>query len=134
MSDVKRFNRALKVAISAAVSVLLVGPIDANASDKTGAAKITANSPGNIRTETCSRPEYPEDSLKQNHQGTVTLRFLIAADGTVKRSIIHTSSGVPALDEAALVGISKCRFNPPIVDGKPVEGWTAIQYVWKPNK
>jgi protein TonB len=108
------------------------GSAGAGAGDKVVPIKATASSPGNIRTDTCSRPEYPEQALKQNHQGTVTLRFLLGPDGVVKRSLIQTSSGYPALDEAALVGLSKCRFNPPLVDGKAVEGWTAIQYVWKP--
>jgi len=53
-------------------------------------------------------------------------------DGVVKQSLIHASSGYPTLDEAALVAISKCRFNPTLVDGKAVEGWTAIQYFWNP--
>ncbi|WP_296946320.1 energy transducer TonB [uncultured Massilia sp.] len=92
----------------------------------------TTSSSGSVRTDTCARPEYPKEAREHHHQGTVTLRFLLGADGTVKQSLIHTSSGYPALDEAALVAISKCRFNPALVDGKAVEGWTAIQYVWKP--
>lgn len=118
--------------VIAAAGLVAIGMASAAAGDKMVPIKATASSPGNIRTDTCARPEYPEEALKQNHQGVVTLQFLLGADGAVKQSRVHTSSGYPALDEAALVGIAKCRFNPPIVDGKPVEGWTAIQYVWKP--
>lgn len=123
---------AMRSIVFAAVGFISTGLGIANASDKVVPIKATATSPGNIRTETCARPEYPKGELEQNHQGTVTLRFLLSVDGVVKQSLIHTSSGYPALDEAALVAISKCRFNPPLVDGKAVEGWTAIQYVWKP--
>lgn len=133
MSDPKRFNDVLKTSMSLALGLLFMGPGAAHAGDTTRTVKLAADAPGNIRTETCSRPEYPEQELKQNRQGTVTLRFLIGADGTVKRSLVQTSSGFPALDEAALVGLSRCRFNPPLVDGKPVDAWTAIQYVWKPQ-
>ncbi|QOY95370.1 energy transducer TonB [Massilia sp. UMI-21] len=133
MPELKRLNEVLKASMSVAVGLLFMGPSGAHAGETAGAVKLTASSPGNIRTETCSRPEYPEQELKQNHQGTVTLRFLIGADGIIKRSLVQTSSGFPALDEAALAGISKCRFNPPLVKGKPVEAWTAIQYVWKPQ-
>lgn len=115
-------------AVALASTVLSV----ANANDKIMPIKATASSPGNIRTDTCARPAYPKEELEQNHQGTVTLTFLLGMDGVVKQSLIHTSSGYPAFDEAALVAISKCRFNPALVDGKAVEGWTAIQYVWKP--
>lgn len=104
----------------------------ASADDRTGPVKATATTPGSVRVETCARPEYPEQSLKQDHQGAVTLRFLLSKDGIVKRSLVQTSSGYPALDEAALVAISRCRFNPAMVDGKAVAAWTAIQYVWKP--
>lgn len=111
---------------------LSMEPSGANASDRIVPAGATTSSSGSVRRDTCARPEYPKEALEQNHQGTVTLRFLLGADGIVKQSLIHTSSGYPALDEAALVAISKCRFNPPLVDGNAVEGWTAIQYVWKP--
>ena len=129
MSRMTRF--ATKSLVFAGVG-LVFGAVGAHAGDKIVPIKATASSPGNIRTDTCSRPVYPEQELKQNHQGMVTLRFLLGADGVVKQSLLHTSSGYPALDEAALVALSKCRFNPPMVDGKAVEGWTAIQYVWKP--
>lgn len=116
------------VAVGLASTVLSI----ANASDKIVPIKATASSPGNVRTDTCTRPEYPKGELEQNHQGTVTLKFLLGVDGVVKQSLIHTSSGYPALDEAALIAISKCSFNPPLVDGKAVKAWTIIQYVWKP--
>lgn len=122
----------MKATIFTAVGWVFMGAVSAAAGDMIVPSKGTPSIPGNIRTDTCARPEYPEQDLKQGHQGMVTLRFLLGADGVVNRSLIHTSSGYPALDEAALVAISKCRFNPPLVEGKPVEGWTAVQYVWKP--
>lgn len=123
---------AIKGFILGAVALASTALSVASASDKIVPIMATASSPGNIRTDTCARPEYPKGELERNHQGAVTLWFLLGADGVVKQSLIHTSSGYPALDEAALVAISKCRFNPALVDGKAVEGWTAIQYVWKP--
>lgn len=130
MSKMKRF--ALSGHLLAGLGMVFMGLASASAEDKKGPVKLTANTPGNIRTETCARPEYPEQSLKQDHHGAVTLRFLLSKDGIVKRSLVQTSSGYPALDEAALVAISRCRFNPAMVDGKAVEAWTAVQYVWKP--
>lgn len=123
---------AMKNVIFAAAGLVSMGLNVVSATEKIVPIKATATSPGNIRTDTCARPEYPKAALEQNHQGMVTLRFFLGADGIVKQSLIHTSSGYPALDEAALVAISKCRFNPPLVNGKAVEGWTIIQYVWKP--
>ncbi|MCC2974201.1 energy transducer TonB [Massilia sp. IC2-476] len=98
--------------------------------DKIKPVTPAAGAPGMIRYESCARPVYPEEEFKQNHEGTVTLRFLIGADGRVKDSRMVKSSGYPALDEAARAGLVKCRFHPPMADGKPVDAWTHIQYVW----
>lgn len=118
--------------VSAAALLLFMGSASADAGDRIVPIKATASSPGNLRPETCTRPAYPKQDLEQKHGGMVTLRFLLGADGVVKRSLVHTSSGYPSLDEAARLAMAKCRFNPPMVDGQPVEGWTAIQYVWEP--
>ena len=80
-----------------------------------------------------TRPAYPEREAEQNHQGRVTLRFLVGADGKAKESRVMSSSGYPALDEAALAAISKCSFNPPLANGKPVDAWIPVQYDWKPE-
>jgi protein TonB len=132
-------NHVMNIAYSAVKFLILAGiefmfmfaPINAGASDKTTPVEATTEAAGNVR-KICARPEYPEHELKQNHQGVTGLRFLIGADGYVKQALIHKSSGYPALDEAALVGLSKCRFKPLLADEKAVEGWLPIQYVWKP--
>jgi D-alanyl-D-alanine endopeptidase (penicillin-binding protein 7) len=78
----------------------------------------------------CKKPIWPREDLAAGHQGTVTLRFLINADGTVADSGVKKSSGYPTLDEAARVGIAQCHFKPATKDGQPVQGWMQMQYVW----
>ena len=80
---------------------------------------------------TCALPEWPKSSLRNEETGTVTLSFLIAADGRVADSKIVKTSGFRDLDKAAVVGISKCKFKPGLTDGKPTEAWMQMQYVWK---
>lgn len=79
---------------------------------------------------TCAKPEWPKSSLRNEETGTVTLSFLIAADGRVADSKVVKSSGFRDLDKAAVSGISKCRFKPGLTDGKPTEAWMQMQYVW----
>lgn len=79
---------------------------------------------------TCAKPEWPKSSLRNEETGTVTLSFLIAEDGRVADSKIVKSSGFRDLDKAAQVGISKCRFKPATVEGKPEQAWMQMQYVW----
>ncbi|SFC47316.1 M56 family metallopeptidase [Massilia yuzhufengensis] len=78
----------------------------------------------------CKRPHYPAESIKQNHTGTVTLGFLVAKNGKVKEAKLAKSSGHVLLDDAARIALEKCRFKPARTKGKPVESWTAVQYVW----
>ena len=35
------------------------------------------------------------------------------------------------LDVAARDALSKCRFNPKIVDGRPQQAWSHIRYAWR---
>lgn len=79
---------------------------------------------------TCAAPLYPQDDLLAKHTGTVTLNFLVGADGYVKKSQVASSSGHPGLDLAALSALSRCRFKPVLAKGVPVERWRHVQFVW----
>ena len=83
-----------------------------------------------VEFSSCSKPVWPAESLKNGNTGAVTLAFLIGTDGKVKDSAVRKSSGFAPLDEAARVGIEKCSFKPATVNGKPVEDWMMMQYVW----
>ena len=78
----------------------------------------------------CARPHYPQADLDARHAGTVTLAFLVSAEGQVTDSRIRRSSGHPTLDEAAHAALSECRFRPARNHGRPVQRWTQVQYVW----
>lgn len=58
------------------------------------------------------------------------MQFLIGVDGTVQDTKVAKSSGNASLDQAAINALSKCRFKPAKVDGKPVEQWREVKYVW----
>lgn len=114
------------------VLACLVGLASAAGPDEIVPVKRAPDAPGSIRYDSCARPVYPEEALAQKHEGTVTLRFLVGADGKVKDARVMRSSGYPALDEAARAGIAKCSFHPALAEGKAVEAWTLVQYVWTP--
>jgi len=80
---------------------------------------------------TCDKPDYPRNSLRNEEQGTTRLQFLIGLDGKVADSKIERSSGFRALDAAAKNALSLCKFKPGLVDGKPQQSWTVVDYVWK---
>ncbi len=81
----------------------------------------------------CSKLQYPLESLRNEDQGTVRVAYLIDIDGAVVDSKIVKSSGYPRLDKVALLGLSKCKFKPGKENGESVKAWVEMSYVWKIN-
>ncbi len=59
-------------------------------------------------------------------QGLVVLRVLVRRDGSVAQAEVMRSSGVPALDAAALRSAATWNFTPATRDGTPIEAWVLI--------
>lgn len=83
--------------------------------------------------KSCRKPEYPAQALAAKVEGTVTLAFLVRADGTVREAVVRKTSGNASLDEAARAALAKCRFQPGTVNGAPKEQWTDLKYTWVPE-
>lgn len=134
MSRIKRLIRPDTQALNwkAAIPVLGLAAMSvAVVAHAAPAAKLAEpEKPAIANFESCERPKYPAESIKQHHTGTVSLGFLVAKNGTVRESKLMKSSGHVALDEAAHLALVKCRFKPATTKGKPVESWAAVQYVW----
>jgi protein TonB len=72
-------------------------------------------------------PTYPALARRREQQGTVTVRVLVGADGSVERAELAESSGFDALDDAALQTVrSRWRFVPARHDGVAVESWVLV--------
>lgn len=119
----------MKVRSCAVLGMLLLGLSSAHASDRPSQGSEMATVVGD--NGSCTRPTYPERARKQKQEGTVKLRYLLGTDGKVKQTVLTSSSGHRALDEAAKDAISACSFAPPAVEGKQVERWTHVQYVFQ---
>ncbi|MFN0180317.1 MAG: energy transducer TonB [Gemmatimonadales bacterium] len=50
-------------------------------------------------------------------------RLRISVDGAVVETELRSSSGVPELDREVMSDVSRFRFEPALLDGKPVEVW-----------
>jgi protein TonB len=66
-------------------------------------------------------PQYPIRAAERGIEGWVELQFTITASGTVKDPVVIAAKPVRIFDSEALRAISRWRYNPKIVDGKPVE-------------
>ncbi|TFW20851.1 energy transducer TonB [Massilia arenosa] len=86
--------------------------------------------PASFDAKSC-KAEYPKASLMNEEQGTVTMSFLVNADGSVAESKLEKTSGFKNLDKAALKAIAACKFKPGTKDGAPAQTWTKVDYAWK---
>jgi TonB family protein len=70
-------------------------------------------------------PVYPPKAKAKGIEGTVKLQIAIRSDGSVK--ILHVISGDPLLVPAAKKAVSQWRYQPTIVNGRPVSIETTAQ-------
>lgn len=89
--------------------------------------------PGSIIFGSCAqKPVYPEAALREKRQGALVLAFHIDADSTLLEAKVKQSSGHADLDEAARIGLAKCKFRAATENGSPVRDWAEVKYVWRP--
>lgn len=76
-------------------------------------------------------PEYPREARKMHIQGTVHLHAVIGKDGRVED--LSVIDGDPDLARAAMKAVHQWRYEPTLLDGKPVEVDTTIAVVFNLN-
>ena len=57
-------------------------------------------------------PEYPQELIDDDVEGVVTIKILVAADGSVEAVNVESSSGYRAMDQAAIAAGWRFQFNP----------------------
>jgi TonB family protein len=70
------------------------------------------------------QPVYPPEARNARVQGLVSLHAIIGVDGSVKE--LTVISGPPQLTEAALDAVRQWRYQPYLLDGRPVEVDTQV--------
>ena len=72
-------------------------------------------------------PGYTEDARKNEIVGSVMLKAVFSADGTITK--ISVASGLPhGLTERAIAAARQIRFIPAMKDGKFVSTWMQLEY------
>ncbi len=66
-------------------------------------------------------PDYPMQARQRGIEGWVVVEFTISTAGTVKEAEVVASEPGTVFDRAAIQAVRKWKYNPKIVDGKPVE-------------
>ena len=81
----------------------------------------------------CYEMVYPEEALKENIKGKVTIRFTVTKDGRTENPVI-VSSGSTDLDNEALRIFRKTLWNNAVKMGKPVDAQQQIKIKFNPRK
>lgn len=74
---------------------------------------------------------YPEAALIKNIQGYVTLRFTVTETGSVADPVILRSDPPGVFDRSALRAVLKWKYQPQLVDGKPVSVITRTRVIFR---
>jgi len=77
------------------------------------------------------RPVYPDAAKQAGIEGTVRLKAIIAKDGTVQD--LKVLSGDPALVNAAAEAVRQWRYQPTLLEGKPVSVVTTVTVEFRLN-
>ena len=93
------------------------GSGDSSALGRPGKPNIDSNVVPSLRIP----PAYPKRALRSGIEGVVTVEFTITIDGSVRDAEIIEAKPPNIFDKSVLRAISKWKFNPDMVDGKPVE-------------
>jgi TonB family protein len=72
------------------------------------------------------QPTYPMRALAGKIEGWVELSFMVTEKGMVKEVTVQSSSN-PVFDEAATKAVSQWRYQPVLVDGKPVPVHSSVR-------
>lgn len=73
------------------------------------------------------QPLYTAEARRNNVTGTVRLRMVLAADGTV-RDITPLNTLPDGLTEQAIAAASKIEFTPASKDGRAVSQYATVEY------
>src|SRR5258708_30126718 len=81
----------------------------------------------------CKNPAWPAEwspYLRLGEQYVVKMRFHVDANGQAIGAEVVRSGGSKRLDQATIDALIICKFKPALENGKPVEGYAKIEYIW----
>lgn len=78
--------------------------------------------------------DYPEDALRRNIEGWVDVAYVVTADGKVAKVKVLDSNPVGVFDTAATRALSRLRYKPMLVGGKPTMVSTKLRIAFRMAK
>jgi TonB family protein len=73
-----------------------------------------------------SKPVYPQHLISQGVEGTVVMQAVVGTSGQILNVQVSNSQVDPDLVKAAVEAVKQWRYEPPLLNGQPVELMTTI--------
>lgn len=99
----------------------IAAAVDASMSLDTGGGFSMASADGDAVPMVRVPPQYPERALQRGIEGRVLVEFTISKSGSVKDAKVVAYEPSTIFNKAALKAVRQWKYNPKIVNGKPVE-------------
>jgi TonB family protein len=75
-------------------------------------------------------PEHPNPSFAAGHNppsGSVTLKILVSADGSIVDAAVQRTSGMSEVDRSTIAFVeAQWKFLPALLDDQPIQYWTTV--------
>jgi TonB family protein len=78
-------------------------------------------------------PVYPDNAFKNKIEGKVILKALIGKGGKVNRVVLISSTNT-IFNDASINALKKWAFEPAMMNGKYVEVWVQVPFIFKLKK
>lgn len=129
----KRLHLAYLVPLCALAAFTAPAQTTTNATQTSSPKRIALDSPSPVlKRIDHTIPEYPSGERKKRVSGTVLIHTVVSTTG-IPGDLKIVSSVDPALDKAAMDAAKNFRYEPPVVNGEPVEVETTITIVFSLN-
>jgi len=117
-----QFDFAPRLAAAAPLALPVARPLEPAAprafelADVDQAPRVVASAP----------PEYPYAARSRNQSGTVTVRFLVAEDGSVAEVAVLAADPPGVFESSVLRAVRGWRFSPGRLGGRAVPTWVEL--------
>jgi protein TonB len=87
--------------------------------------------PDSLRAYLASHTHYPPEAAANKVEGTVYLKLIIRADGSVQEAVVQRGIGSGCDEEAVRVALGMPNWNPGMMAGKPVATYYTLAVLFK---
>jgi TonB family protein len=115
------------ISASGSIAIRAMGMVPMPAGDAQSAQRARNLQIGELTN--LVEPVYPLDARRARLEGTVKLHIVVGTNGRIES--LQAVSGPESLTQAAMTAAREWRYNPTLLNGKPVETQEDVSFVFR---